>query len=122
MYGCAEICQHPGQPSAGEHHKYELVFIVFVKLVVLFLVFFVEFAAACSSYNTGLTAASARAATSGRADDDRCTGRRGSSACGGDTLNVNTTVPSSRQLCLKLCHYRINTFGSGCATTPGQCS
>lgn len=93
MYGCAEICQqHP-----GEHHKYELVFIVFVKLVVFILVFF-EFAAACSSYTTGLAAASARAATSGRADDDRCPGRRRAPACRGDTLNVNTTVPSSRQL------------------------
>lgn len=98
MYGCAEIC-HSGQPSAGEHHKYELVFIVFVKLVFLIFVFFVEFAAACSSYTSSgrLTAASARAATSGRAHD-RCPGRCRSSACRGDTLDFNTTVPSSRQL------------------------
>lgn len=66
MHGCAEICQHPGQPSAGEHNKYELVLIVFVKLVVLVLVFFVKSAAACSSYtSSSITAASARAATSG---------------------------------------------------------
>lgn len=102
MYSCAEI-QHPGQPSAGEHHKYELVFIVFVKLVVLVLVFFVEFAAACSSYtSSSLTAASACAATSGRADDDRCPGHRRAASCRGDTLNVNTTVSPSRQLQLCL--------------------
>lgn len=89
VHGCAEI-KHAA--SAGEHHKYELVFIIFVKLVVLVLVFFVEFAAACSSYTgSSLTAASARAATSGRADDR-------SPACRGDTFNVNTTVPSPRQL------------------------
>lgn len=93
MYRRAQIYQH-----SGEHNKYELVFIlVFVKLIFIF-VFFVELAAACSSYNTGLTAASACAATSGRADDDRCPGRRRAASCRGDTLNVNTTVSSSRQL------------------------
>lgn len=93
MYRCAQIYQPP-----GEHNKYELVFIlVFVKLVI-FIIFFVELAAACSSYTAGLTAASAFAATSGRADHDRCPGRRRAASCRGDTLNVNTTVPSSRQL------------------------
>lgn len=92
MYRCAQIYQH-----SGEHNKYELVFIVFVKLIFIF-VFFVKLAAACSSYNTGLTAASACAATSGRADDDRCPGHRRAASCRGDTLNVNTTVSSSRQL------------------------
>lgn len=92
MYRRAQIYQH-----SGEHNKYELVFIlVFVKLI--FIVFFVELAAGCSSYNTGLTAASACAATSGPADDDRCPGRYRAASCRGDTLNVNTTVSSSRQL------------------------
>lgn len=94
MYRRAQIHQH-----SGEHNKYELVFIiVFVKLVIFILVFFVELAAGRSSYTTGLTAASACAATSGRADDDRCPGRRRAASCRGATLNVNITVPSSRQL------------------------
>lgn len=95
MYSCAEICQHSGQPSAGEHNKYEHVYlIVFVKLVVLVVD---EYAVACCCYSSSLTAASARAATSGGADDHR-PGRCRATTCRGDSLNVNTAVSSSSHL------------------------